>query len=142
LATPKHKGHSTTMKFALAIYAAPFSSQASQSAFNLASALLQQNHQIYRVFFYQGGIQNGNAMNWVPQDEQDLCRAWQSLAREYSLDLVVCIAAALRRGLFDQIEAERYQRDCDNLAQGFSIGGLGQLIDAAAHADRLISFGA
>jgi len=130
------------MKFALAVYAAPFSSQASQTAFNFATALLRENHPIYRVFFYQEGVYTGNQLSWVPQDQQNLCRDWQSLAREHELDLVVCIAAALRRGIFDRTEAQRYQREPANLAPGFRIGGLGQLIDAAVNADRLISFGA
>lgn len=130
------------MKFALAVYAAPFSSQASQTALNFACTLLHEKHPIYRVFFYLEGVYNSNQLNWVPQDQQNLCQAWRSLAQEHNLDLVVCIAAALRRGVFDRTEAQRYQREQANLAPGFRIGGLGQLVDAAAHADRLISFGA
>ena len=130
------------MKFVLAVYAAPLNSQASQTALNFAAALLREKHQIYRVFFYREGVYTANHSNWVPQDQQDLCQAWQLLASKQDLDLVVCIASALRRGVFDQTEARRYQKGSPNLAPGFRIGGLGELIDAAVHADRLISFGA
>jgi tRNA 2-thiouridine synthesizing protein D len=57
------------------------------------------------------------------------------------MDLVVCIAAALRRGVLNQEEAERYEKSTHNLAQEFNISGLGQLVDAAVNSDRLITFG-
>jgi tRNA 2-thiouridine synthesizing protein D len=43
---------------------------------------------------------------------------------------VVCVAAALRRGIV-----------ADSLAPGFRISGLGQLIDAGIKSDRLVVFG-
>jgi tRNA 2-thiouridine synthesizing protein D len=46
------------------------------------------------------------------------------------VDLVVCVAAALRRGIVDE-----------NLAKGFRISGLGQLVESAIQADRLVVFG-
>jgi len=55
---------------------------------------------------------------------------------------VVCIAAAQRRGLMDKSEAKRNGKDADNIAPGFRISGLGQLIEAGIQADRLVVFGA
>lgn len=130
------------MKFSLAIYAAPFSSQASQTALSFARELLRQGHDIYRVFFYQDGVISGNRLATPPQDEQDLIAEWRGLAHEQSLDVVVCIAAALRRGILNQEEAERYERDVANLAPEFSLSGLGQWVDAAVNADRVVTFGA
>jgi hypothetical protein len=69
----------------------------------------------------------------------DLVRA--RLAAEHKLDLVVCIAAAQRRGLMDKSEAKRNGKDADNIAPGFRISGLGQLIEAGIQADRLVVFG-
>jgi tRNA 2-thiouridine synthesizing protein D len=46
------------------------------------------------------------------------------------VDLVVCVAAALRRGIVEQ-----------NLAAGFRISGLGQLVESAIQSDRLVVFG-
>jgi tRNA 2-thiouridine synthesizing protein D len=51
-------------------------------------------------------------------------------AVDHGVDLVVCVAAALRRGIKDEI-----------LAKGFRISGLGQLVESAIHADRLVVFG-
>lgn len=130
------------MKFSLAIYAAPHSSQASTSALNFAKALLDSGHELYRVFFYGDGVHNGSHLATPPQDEHNINQDWKCLADEHRLDLVVCIAAALRRGTLDAKEAERYSKNASNLEQPFELSGLGQLVDACVHSDRVITFGA
>ncbi|HSC66408.1 MAG TPA: sulfurtransferase complex subunit TusD [Cellvibrio sp.] len=129
------------MIFSLAVYSAPYSSQASYSAYRFTVALLNQGHTLHRIFFYQDGVHNGTSLATPPQDEFNLQNAWQNLAKHYQLDLVVCISAALRRGVLNDGEAKRYNKTSYNLAQEFTISGLGQLIEAAAVSDRLISFG-
>ena len=76
-----------------------------------------------------------------PQDEANLPKLWAELAKEHSLDLVVCIAAAVKRGVLDQNEAKRYEKDAANLADGFELSGLGQLAEAIAISDRVVTFG-
>lgn len=129
------------MKFSLAVYSAPHASQSAASALRFARALLAQGHSLYRVFFYCDGVHNGSALVAPPQDEQDLLGAWQSLQAEHGLDLVVCIAAAQRRGVLSESEAERLERPSGNLAGGFELAGLGQLADAVAQSDRVVTFG-
>jgi len=55
--------------------------------------------------------------------------------------LVVCIAAAQRRGMLDENEAKRQGKDAHNIAEGFHISGLGQLIEAGIQSERLVVFG-
>ena len=129
------------MIFSLAVYSAPYSSQASYSAYQFAIAALNQGHSLHRVFFYQDGVHNATNLAAPPQDELNLQQAWQRLAQDHNLDLVVCIAAALRRGIIDDGEANRYNKPSHNLAPEFTLGGLGQLVEAAVISDRLISFG-
>ncbi|HHH89126.1 MAG TPA: sulfurtransferase TusD, partial [Aliiroseovarius sp.] len=50
-------------------------------------------------------------------------------------------AAAQRRGMLDKNEAERQGKDADNIAEGFRISGLGQLIEMGIQTDRLVTFG-
>ncbi len=57
------------------------------------------------------------------------------------MDLVLCIAAAQRRGLMDEAEAKRQGFDSHNMIEGFRISGLGQLIEGGIEADRTIVFG-
>ncbi|MDQ2075665.1 sulfurtransferase complex subunit TusD [Marinimicrobium sp. ABcell2] len=133
---------SRPLVFSLAVYGAPFSAQASQTAYAFAKALIDVGHRLERVFFYQDGIHAANVLAVPPQDEENLTEAWHSLAREHQVELVVCIAAALRRGLLNGEEAQRYGKPASNLAPGFEIAGLGQLLEAAVTSDRLITFGA
>lgn len=76
-----------------------------------------------------------------PQDERHIQKNWTALAQEHDVDLVVCIAAAQRRGLLDENEAKRQKMDAFNIADGFRISGLGQLIEMGIQADRLVTFG-
>ena len=129
------------MKFTIAVYGAPYSHQAPLSAFHFAKAVLELGHEIYRVFFYHDGVYNGNEAMVPPQDEPDIRKMWSSLAADNQIELIVCIAAALRRGVLDKAEADRYEKLTANLDEAFTISGLGQLIDAGLNADRLITFG-
>lgn len=129
------------MKFALAIYGSHTNSQAPQTALKFAKAAFAQGHEIIRIFFYQDGVNTASQFSIFPQDEENSSLEWQALISEYSIDAVVCIAAALRRGVLDQNEAERYQVSNSNLAECYNLSGLGQLIDAAYKTDRLITFG-
>ena len=53
----------------------------------------------------------------------------------HHVDLVVCIAAAQRRGILDANEAKRQGKDADNIAPGFRISGLGPT-DRGRHPGR------
>ena len=63
------------------------------------------------------------------------------LAKEHNVDLVLCVAAAQRRGMLDEDEAKRNGKTSNNVADGFRISGLGQLIEAGIQADRMVVFG-
>ncbi len=128
------------MKFSLLVLSAPHSRQASQSALKFAQTALANGHELYRVFFYQDGVHNASQLQSPPQDETNLHDEWQALAEAQGTDLVVCIAAALKRGILDADEAERYERPQHNLAKPFELSGLGQLLDAQLQSDRLITF--
>ncbi len=125
--------------FTLVVYGAP-DSQSSSTAFNYAQALLKAGHQIYRLFFYQDGVFNACSFNTPPQDEENLPASWQALIQEHKLDAVVCVASALKRGIVDDVEAERYELAASNLREGFEISGLGQLIDGVIQSDRVVNF--
>lgn len=129
------------MKFSLMINEGPYTHQSSDTAYNFAKAALQKGHDILRVFFYHDGVNNGTRFTAPPQDDRNLVQKWSELAVEHGLDLVVCVAAAQRRGIIDEDEAKRHGKDGNNIAPGFRISGLGQLIEAGIQADRLLVFG-
>ena len=118
------------MKFGIVINEGPYQHQASDSAYLFCKAALERGHEIFRVFFYHDGVNNANRLTEPPQDDRNIVTRWSKLAEEHKVDLVVCVAAALRRGIKDE-----------NLAPGFRISGLGQLVEAGIQADRLVTFG-
>ncbi len=69
-----------------------------------------------------------------------MTQEWSEFGQQHQLEMLVCVASALRRGILDQTEATRHNKPAANLAEGFEIAGLGQLIDAALNADRLVVF--
>ncbi len=129
------------MKFGILVNEGPYQHQASDTAFNFTKAALDKGHEIVRVFFYHDGVNNGTRLTTPPQDDRNIVNRWGELAKEYELDLVVCVAAAQRRGIVDADEAKRHGKDADNIAEGFHISGLGQLIEMGIKADRVMAFG-
>jgi tRNA 2-thiouridine synthesizing protein D len=129
------------MKFALLVNEGPYTHEASDSAYHFAEAALRGGHEIVRVFFYHDGVNNGTRLATPPQDDRNVMKRWSDLAAEHKLDLVVCVAAAQRRGIADADEARRNGKDADNIAPGFRISGLGQLIEGGVQSDRLVVFG-
>ena len=128
------------MKFAIALYSAAHA-PSSRRALRFAEAVLAGGHEIVRLFFYQDGVYSASCNIVTPQDEPDLAQQWAAFFSEHQLDGVVCIAAALRRGVLNEAEATRYQRSAVNLTAPWDLSGLGQLHDAIQAADRLICFG-
>ncbi|TFF13903.1 sulfurtransferase complex subunit TusD [Pseudomonas sp. BCA14] len=128
------------MKFAIALFSAAHA-PSSRRALLFAQAALASGHEIVRLFFYQDGVYSASNTIVAPQDEQDIARQWREFVSTHQLDAVVCIAAALRRGVLNNEEAIRYQRSAVNLDAPWALSGLGQLHDAAQASDRLICFG-
>lgn len=129
------------MKFGIMVSEGPYTHQASDTAYNFAKAALENGHEVPRVFFYHDGVNVGTRLSIPPSDERNIQQNWTALGKEHEIDLVVCIAAAQRRGLLDENEATRQGKDANNIAEGFRISGLGQLIEMGIQTDRLMIFG-
>lgn len=129
------------MKFGILVNEGPYTHQASDSAYQFTKAALEKGHEIFRVFFYHDGVNNATRLTTPPQDDRNIVNRWSKLAEEHKLDMVVCVAAAQRRGIVDEGEAKRNGKDATNLAPGFRISGLGQLVEAGIQADRMVVFG-
>ena len=118
------------MKFGILINEGLYQHQASDTAYQFAKAAVEKGHEVPRVFFYHDGVYNSSSLTEPPQDDRNIVNRWAKLAKDHNIDLVVCVAAALRRGIKDE-----------NLAEGFRISGLGQLVEVGIQADRLVVFG-
>jgi len=129
------------MKLAVLVNEGPYQHQATDSAYLFVMAALKAGHEVMRVFFYHDGVNNGSRLTTPPQDDRHIQQRWSALAKEHNVDLVLCVAACQRRGLVDDDEAKRNGKDATNIADGFRISGLGQLVEAGIEADRLVTFG-
>ncbi|MDX2419271.1 MAG: sulfurtransferase complex subunit TusD [Xanthomonadales bacterium] len=118
------------MKLGILVNEGPFTHQASDSAYRFAAAAIEKGHEVSRVFFYNDGVFNANKLSEPQTDDRNLVALWADLAKANGIDLVVCIAAALRRGIKEEV-----------LQDGFRISGLGQLVEAGIQNDRLVVFG-
>ncbi len=117
------------MKLAVLILDGPYNHQAPDSAYNFIQAALKKGHEIIGVFFYDDGVINSTKLMEPPQDDRHIGKRWSELGKS-GIDLVICIAAAKRRGIADDV-----------LIENARISGLGQLVDMAVAADRLVTFG-
>ncbi|MBB6521971.1 sulfurtransferase complex subunit TusD [Pseudoteredinibacter isoporae] len=127
------------MKYLINVSAPP-SSQSSLSALRFCRALLKQEHELLRVFFYGEGVYNANSLLSPPSDENNMEQLWREFAQTHKVELVVCIAAAVRRGLLNEEEAQRYDKPASNIQAPFIVSGLGQLVEASVLADRTMTF--
>ncbi len=128
------------LTYTLVVNGSVYGSQSARSAYLFAKAVLEQGHTLVSVFFYQDGVTNGSALSVPANDEFDLNKAWQALAEEHNVRLETCVAAALRRGIISEDEANQHGLIQNNLAQGFSQAGLGSLAEAMLVQDRVVQF--
>lgn len=111
-----------------------------RSAQQFCHALLDRGHQINQVFFYQDAVHAASSLLAPAQDEQQIQQVWLDL-KQRGAPLSVCVAAAIRRGIMDSQQAQRYEKNTANLQHEFDIVGLGEFISLAEQADKQVCFG-
>lgn len=129
------------MIYSLLVVSSPSSGQSARSAALFAQAVIKRGHTLHRVFFIDEGVHAGSNNHVVPQDEKNPVDLWAELSDQHNVDLVLCVSSAIKRGLLDDSEAQRYENGLATVHPAFVISGLGQLVDAAAVSDRLLTFG-
>jgi tRNA 2-thiouridine synthesizing protein D len=127
--------------YSLLVLSAPVSGHGSRAAVEFAHCALARGHTIHRVFFLDAGTATSSRNSVLPQDEVDPMPAWEELNSQHAVELIICISSALKYGMLDDAEAARYERRYATIHPAFTVSGLGQLVDACAHSDRLITFG-
>lgn len=128
------------LNYCLLVTGPAYGTQQASSAYQFAQALLAKGHCLSSVFFYREGVFNANQLTAPAGDEFDLVRGWVQLAQQHRVELNVCVAAALRRGVTDEQEAAQQGLVAANLQPGFILSGLGSLAEAALSSDRLVQF--
>jgi tRNA 2-thiouridine synthesizing protein D len=94
----------------------------------LVQALINEQHSIKTIFFLFNGAYTANAFIDMPSDEPNISQLWSELAQAHQIRLVVCSASAARRGIC-----------VTNLAPGFNLGSIGELVESCDASDRVVS---
>ncbi|OOR91514.1 sulfurtransferase TusD [Moraxella caviae] len=126
------------MSTLLLISAPPHSRKAAQ-AIDFAKEKLAKHEKIL-VFFYGDGAYTANRLQWQTADVPSITDAWAALAREYSLELPVCVSTALARGITDSDNAARHGLDGENLRTPFRLAGLSELAMQLDMCDDVVQF--
>jgi tRNA 2-thiouridine synthesizing protein D len=129
------------MIYSLLVLSSPCSGQGSATAVQFAQAVMERGHQIHHIFFLDEGTLAGAAATVTPQDETNSVELWASFGNRHNIELLLCVSSALKRGLVNAAEAQRYEKEAATVHRAFEIAGLGQLIDATFTSDRMITFG-
>ena len=79
-------------------------------------------------------------MGVAPQDEVDEHAGWAQLQHTSGIELAVCIATSLKRGMLSDEERHRYDKPAASIHPNFTVVGLGQLIEAVTASDRIVTF--
>ena len=125
------------MRYAIAVKSPVYGKQGAFLAYQFADALIKKGHEISQIFFFQDGVSNGNALVYPANDEVNLQKHWQMFSITHNIPLHLCVTASQRRGVVDNLTTSTI--DHDNLAEGFTIAGLGEFMAASLKADRVIT---
>ena len=126
------------LRYTIILTQSPALSESHFTAQRLISEIISQGDKIDRVFFYQDAAFVG-LKNQIPgQGLQASFQGWIDLQHEQNFPLQICIANALRRGVVDKTESERYQ-GLETLHTGFQLSGLREIADASRSSDRIIT---
>lgn len=85
-----------------------------------------ENKNFLLIYFIFDGVNLANKHIELPTDEPSISKAWQDLASRYDYNLKVCAASCARRGITEE-----------HLAERFSFGSLGELVEACEQADKV-----
>ncbi len=129
------------MKFNILVCEGPYTHQAADTAYHFVKSAVDMGHEVIRVFFYHDGVHNATRLAVPPSDETDIVNRWVSLAQEHNVELAVCIAASLRRGVLSSDAAARNSKKAWNLDPHFKVAGMAYFAEGAVVADRTVIFG-
>lgn len=124
------------LNYVLAIKHGVYGHQSTFLAYQIAQALVDKGHTITQIFFFLEGVNNANAFINMASDEINLMNKWQQLSQQHHIPLHLCISAAQRRGIVDEINNGKHH---NNLATSFILAGLGEFNKALLQADRLLT---
>jgi len=127
-------------RISVLITSSPESLTACLDAVAFCRAAIDEGQNIDQIFFYQAGVYHANGLMDASANEVDLTKAWQSLATEHTIPLLVCVGAASKRGIVDADQAEQAGLTQHNLFEPFKQVGLGEFFTLLHNSSKLVQF--
>lgn len=118
-------------KLAVVITTPPYNNL-SVTALDYIENALNLGVELVGIFFYQDGVLHANANNQIASDEFQALSHWHRLHKTYNLPLHLCITAAEKRGMGEEVP--------NSIDTVFTISGLGELVELQTKADRMVQF--
>lgn len=112
----------------------PPNSNLTTTAINLVRAAIDQGITLVGVFFYQDGVLNAAKHLSIPSDEFQTLTQWQLLNSECNVPLYLCITAAEKRGMSDELGNDV----ASTIDDTFTVSGLGELVEITSKAERVV----
>lgn len=126
--------------YSLLIVSPPVESDAVTRAQAFAHAAHDAGHRITNVFFYGAGVYNANSLQRPASDEINSYEGWKALQVKTGCELLVCVTAALKRGMLSNEEAQQHGTQSYTVETPFRQSGLGDFFTALHECNALVQF--
>jgi tRNA 2-thiouridine synthesizing protein D len=127
-------------EYSVLITTSPFHGDTAIRALAFIKAAIANGDSINNVFFYGDGVYHTNSLMLHTGDSHFAYGDWENLANTHSIQLLVCITAAVKRGIVSQQEADANGINFSNLNAPFQQAGLGEFFTALHECDKLVQF--
>ena len=127
-------------EYSVLITSSPFQGDTALRALSFAQGVIDNGDVINNVFFYSEGVHHTNNLMLKTGDELFVLDSWKTLASEHNMKLLVCITAAVKRGIVSELEAKENGLSQANLTAPFEQAGLGEFFTALHDCNRLVQF--
>ena len=126
--------------YSILITTSPFHGDTAKRAFAFIKGVLDNGATFTNVFLYSDGVLHANSLMLQTSDELYAYNEWKALADNHNITLLVCITAAVKRGIVSEQEAIENGLSMANLVAPFEQAGLGEFFSELHNCDRLVQF--
>ncbi|WP_334020754.1 sulfurtransferase complex subunit TusD [Alteromonas sp. S015] len=127
-------------EYSILITSSPFQGDTALRALAFVQGVIDNGDVINNIFFYSDGVHHTNNLMLNTGDELFALDSWKALANTHNVKLLVCITAAVKRGIVSELEAKENGLAHANLTAPFEQAGLGAFFTALHKCNRLVQF--
>ncbi len=132
-------------EYSILITTSPFHGDTAMRALAFIQGVIDNGDTVNNVFFYSDGVYHTNNMMLRSGDELYVLDQWKALSEQHNVALLVCITAAIKRGIVSEGEAiengiTQNGSPMVNLSAPFQQAGLGEFFTALHNCNKVVQF--